>query len=95
MSACRDELLTIDAGERPQRARQLWRWMYYRGNWVRSLEETAGVQGGISDAFRCPLPSQCEFSAAAHRSSLSMGCCPWYSYARTGAGRGGSIRCKS
>ena len=42
------------SGERPQRARQLWRWMYYDGNWVRSLDDTADAQDGLSASFRCP-----------------------------------------
>ena len=60
----------IYAGERPQRARQLWRWMYYRGNWVRSLEETAGLQDGISEAFRWAKTLQhsgLRFIKAAHQ----------------------------
>lgn len=39
-------------GERPQRARQLWRWMYYHGSWIRSPNDTAGLQDGFSVAFR-------------------------------------------
>lgn len=39
-------------GERPQRARQLWRWMYYHGSWIRSPDDTAGLQDGFSIAFR-------------------------------------------
>ncbi|KAK9902027.1 hypothetical protein WJX75_001626 [Coccomyxa subellipsoidea] len=42
----------ISVGERPQRARQLWRWMYYDGNWVRSLDDTADAQDGLSASFR-------------------------------------------
>lgn len=29
--------------------------MYYDGNWIRSLDCTAGLQGGFSDAFRYDL----------------------------------------
>ncbi|CAL8466079.1 g5615 [Coccomyxa elongata] len=42
----------ISVGERPQRARQLWKWMYYDGGWVRSLDDTADLQDGLSAAFR-------------------------------------------
>lgn len=47
---------TGGAGERPQRARQLWRWMYYHGHWARSADDTAGLQDGFSTAFRHALP---------------------------------------
>ena len=39
------------AGERQQRATQLWRWMYY-GAFVRSLEETAGAANGFGQSYR-------------------------------------------
>ena len=39
-------------GDRPQRAKQLWRWMYYKDHWVRDLDETHGKQRGFSLEFR-------------------------------------------
>lgn len=39
-------------GDRPQRAKQLWRWMYYKDHWVRDLAETHGKQRGFSTEFR-------------------------------------------
>ena len=50
-------------GERPQRARQLWRWMYHGCSWVRSMDETAGRQDGISDAFRCACDAHARLEA--------------------------------
>lgn len=44
--------LGVSAGERVQRARQLWRWMYHDGMWARSIEATADMQDGFSQAFR-------------------------------------------
>jgi hypothetical protein len=39
------------AGERKQRALQIWRWMYAGDNWVASLEDTLGRQNGFSTDF--------------------------------------------
>ena len=39
-------------GERPQRAKHLWRWMYYKDHWVQDLEETHGKQYGFGADFR-------------------------------------------
>lgn len=39
------------AGELPSRAKQLWRWMYYDNQWISSLRQTVGQQGGLSSAF--------------------------------------------
>jgi len=48
---CRNLLFS---GERPQRARQLWRWMYHEeGGWVNDAEDTVGLQNGLSQSFRC------------------------------------------
>ena len=42
------------AGERPQRAKQLWRWMYHSDHaWPGDIEETAEMQNGLSAQFRC------------------------------------------
>ncbi|KAF6259257.1 hypothetical protein COO60DRAFT_1270164 [Scenedesmus sp. NREL 46B-D3] len=38
-------------GEDARRARQLWRWLYYDGNWVASLQDTLGRQNGCSQRF--------------------------------------------
>lgn len=37
----------------PKRALQIWRWMYYDGRWIRSLEDAAAgrAQNGFSAAF--------------------------------------------
>ena len=43
------------AGERPQRAKHLWRWMYHKDHWVRDLEETHGKQCGFGADFRCSM----------------------------------------
>ena len=45
------------AGERPQRAKHLWRWMYYKDHWVRDLEDTHGKQYGFGADFRCSIKS--------------------------------------
>ncbi|KAK9804264.1 hypothetical protein WJX72_003906 [[Myrmecia] bisecta] len=42
----------LSLGERPQRAHQLWRWMYYDGNWIRRIDDACGVPNGFSNAFR-------------------------------------------
>ena len=48
------------AGERPQRAKHLWRWMYYKDHWVRDLEETHGKQYGFGADFRCSISHQAD-----------------------------------
>ena len=41
-------------GERRQRARQLWRWLYADGGLIRSIDEAApGVANGFSSTFLC------------------------------------------
>jgi hypothetical protein len=41
-------------GERRQRARQLWRWLYADGGLIRAIDEAApGVANGFSSAFLC------------------------------------------
>jgi 23S rRNA (adenine2503-C2)-methyltransferase len=52
------ELLEPTAGEDgPKRALQLWRFMYYDRQWVRSLDDAAveRVQNGFSAAFRAKV----------------------------------------
>lgn len=44
-------MLVRNAGERKQRALQIWRWMYADDNWVASLEDTLGRQNGFSSDF--------------------------------------------
>lgn len=39
-------------GERPQRAKHLWRWMYFKDHWVHDLDETHGRQNGFGLDFR-------------------------------------------
>ncbi len=39
-------------GERPQRAKHLWRWMYFKDHWIRNLDETHGKQNGFGIDFR-------------------------------------------
>jgi len=46
------------AGERPQRARQLWRWMYHDKAWARSIEATADLTNGFGAPYRFGLPYQ-------------------------------------
>jgi 23S rRNA (adenine2503-C2)-methyltransferase len=39
-------------GERPQRARQLWRWLYHaEGGWPNDAEQTLQLQNGLSQQF--------------------------------------------
>ena len=40
-------------GERRQRARQLWRWMYADGALIRDISQATGVANGFSSAFLC------------------------------------------
>ena len=40
-------------GERRQRARQLWRWLYADGALIRHIDEATGVANGFSSAFLC------------------------------------------
>ena len=40
-------------GERRQRARQLWRWMYADGALIRDINQATGVANGFSSAFLC------------------------------------------
>ncbi len=42
-------------GERRQRARQLWRWMYADGALIRDISQATGVVNGFSSAFLCAL----------------------------------------
>ena len=42
-------------GERRQRARQLWRWMYADGALIRDINQATGVANGFSSAFLCAL----------------------------------------
>jgi hypothetical protein len=72
------------AGERRQRAMQIWRWMYADDNWVAGLEQTLGLQNGFSQDFldkircggaRAPAAQRCAarpLSRAAGR--WSRGC---------------------
>ncbi|KAK9807114.1 hypothetical protein WJX73_006752 [Symbiochloris irregularis] len=39
-------------GEREQRTRHIWRWLYHDGLWMRSMEETVGQQDGFGPSFR-------------------------------------------
>lgn len=41
----------IGMGEKESRAMQLWRFMYYDGQWIRGFHETIGKQNGLSKAF--------------------------------------------
>ena len=42
----------VTAGERPQRARQLWRWLYHaEGGWPNDAEQTLQLQNGLSQQF--------------------------------------------
>ncbi|KAG1668029.1 hypothetical protein FOA52_006562 [Chlamydomonas sp. UWO 241] len=45
------EAWAVSLGETANRALQLWRWMYADGCWVGDLQDTAGVQGGVSQKF--------------------------------------------
>lgn len=42
----------VEQGERPQRAKHLWRWMYYKDHWIHNLDETHGKQNGFGVDFR-------------------------------------------
>lgn len=41
----------LSVGESAKRATQLWRWMYADDQWVGALDDTNGLQGGLSAAF--------------------------------------------
>jgi hypothetical protein len=41
----------MHAGEDPRRALQVWRWLYYDGHWVASLQDTLGQQNGFAQRF--------------------------------------------
>eukprot|EP00892_Ulva_mutabilis_P001504 jgi/Ulvmu1/11354/UM075_0014.1 len=41
----------VDMGEKASRAMQLWRFMYYDGQWIRGFHETIGTQNGLSKSF--------------------------------------------
>lgn len=60
-------------GERPQRARQLWRWMYHDNFWARSIDETADQQDGFSEAYRWDFSSICRKIAQRQCSHLAVG----------------------
>lgn len=43
---------SVSVGERPQRARQLWRWLYHaEGGWPNDAEQTLHLQNGLSQQF--------------------------------------------
>lgn len=52
----------IGMGEKESRAMQLWRFMYYDGQWIRGFHETIGKQNGLSKAFadRADQVSTCD-----------------------------------
>ena len=39
------------AGEQPARALHLWRWMYADGLWISDMQETVGVDNGLSQVI--------------------------------------------
>ena len=41
----------VAMGEKRSRAMQLWRFMYYDGQWIRGFHETVGKQNGLSKSF--------------------------------------------
>ena len=57
------QLLTYDlghgplfcTGEQPARALHLWRWMYADDLWIRDMQETVGLDNGLSQVWgdRC------------------------------------------
>jgi len=48
------EAWCLSTGERPQRARQLWRWMYHDKAWARSIEATADLTNGFGAPYSGP-----------------------------------------
>lgn len=41
----------LSVGERASRAKQIWRFLYADGNWIRSLGDACGIQNGFGQAF--------------------------------------------
>ena len=62
------------AGERVQRATQLWRWLYRTEHLVESLHETAGLDYGFSPAFRQAAHIFSWAAPCTHQADLSMPC---------------------
>lgn len=62
---------SVTAGERPQRARQLWRWLYHaQGGWPNDAEHTVHLQNGLSREFVSTMQSKMTFDGGIRLQSV-------------------------
>lgn len=49
-------------GERRARAKQIWKWLYGDGNWIKAFSDTQGKQDAFGKAFmeRIPAVATCD-----------------------------------
>jgi hypothetical protein len=64
-------LYSVTAGERPQRVRQLWRWLYHaEGGWPNDAEHTVHLQNGLSREFVSTMQSKMTFAGGIRLQSV-------------------------